>query len=270
MAAQLGEHPAHETVPGEASPRALPKPSTRQPSPWVERRRQARTSVWCPTGPPIGLWPPLDPRARRSRVYATFRARQRPELARSAPRAEENRVREVIRSGVEGEVRTPAAAPPGGVAVGHGAALGAHQPPTGRASRSGTVVDALAARDGLVFAIAARRARREVLRRADVALVAAVGAAVRAGRDVAPCWNWVRHVGDVPDAPAVKRRDVGSGPSPAGSHPDPDTSRRGALQPTALIDFLERKKPLRVFATTQVTPAKADVQRNRPTTREEP
>lgn len=137
---------------------------------------------------------------------------QRPELARSAPRAEENRVREVIRSGVEGEVRTPAAAPPGGVAVGHGAALGAHQPPTGRASRSGTVVDALAARDGLVFAIAARRARREVLRRADVELVAAVGAAVRAGRDVAPCWNWVRHVGDVPDAPAVKRRDVGSGP----------------------------------------------------------
>jgi hypothetical protein len=59
-------------------------------------------------------------------------------------------------------------------------------------------------------------------------------------------------------------RDRGHG------EPERDHDRPGALHPTRLIDRLERKKPLPVLVTTQVTPANADLQRNRPTVTEEP
>src|SRR4051812_49108101 len=56
------------------------------------------------------------------------------------------------------------------------------------------VVGGVAAGHGLPLPVTALGARREMLRRADVQLVPAVGAFVGAGRDVATGWDRVCHV----------------------------------------------------------------------------
>jgi hypothetical protein len=62
------------------------------------------------------------------------------------------------------------------------------------------VVDAVAARHGFPTAVPALGAGRQVFRRTDVELVAAIGAAVRARGYVASCWDWISH-----DGPAALR-----------------------------------------------------------------
>src|SRR5215207_5920031 len=55
------------------------------------------------------------------------------------------------------------------------------------------VVNAVAAAHGLPLAVSAFRTRGHVLRRADINRFAAVRAAEGACRDIASCWNWIRH-----------------------------------------------------------------------------
>src|SRR4051812_7826765 len=56
------------------------------------------------------------------------------------------------------------------------------------------ILGAVAAAERVPLAVVAAWARRQVLGRADLQLVAAVGALVGAGRDVAAGWDWFRHV----------------------------------------------------------------------------
>src|SRR5204862_7029724 len=56
------------------------------------------------------------------------------------------------------------------------------------------IVDAVAAADGFPFTVTALGAGRQMLRRTHITRLATVRAPVRATRDVASRWDWIRHV----------------------------------------------------------------------------
>jgi hypothetical protein len=80
-----------------------------------------------------------------------------------------------------------------------------------------------------------------------------------------------QEVGRSIPSPSVKT-DPASSPAVADTQRNATVRYRDEVDshPTALIDWLDMKKPLPVAISTHVAPVNADVQRNRPAAAEEP